>query len=43
MDLGSIGQQNRQLIHLLMEYCKLEIVNHKFLEFFVTSLRFSSV
>ena len=38
-----IGQQNRQLIHLLMEYFKLGIVNHKLLEFFVTSLRLFTV
>jgi len=35
MDLGRIGQHNRQLMHLLMVYFKLEIVNHKLLEFFV--------
>ena len=39
MDLGTIGQQNVQLIHLLMEYLELGIVNYKVLELSVTSLR----
>ena len=35
MDLGRINEQNRQLMHLLMVYFKLRIVNHKLLELFV--------
>jgi len=42
MDIGKIGQ-HRHLTHLLMVYFKLGIVYHKLLEFFVTSLRFSTV
>jgi len=34
MDLGRIGQENIQLMHLLMEYFRLGIVNYKLLEFF---------
>ena len=34
MDLGKIGQQNMQLIHVLMEYFRLEIVNYKFVGIF---------
>ena len=43
MDLRRIGQQNMQLMHLLMEYFRLGIVGYKILEFFVTSLRLSTV
>jgi len=39
VDLGRIGQQNMWFIHLLMETFKCGIVNCKFMEFFVTSLR----
>jgi hypothetical protein len=43
MDLGRIGEQNMQLVHLLMEYSRLGIVNYKLLEFSVTSLRLSNL
>jgi len=43
MDLGRISQQNMRLIHLLMEYFGVGIVNYKLLEFFVTSRSLSTV
>ena len=41
--LEKIGQQNMQLIHLLMAYFRLGIVNYKLLDSFVTSLRLLTV
>jgi hypothetical protein len=43
MDLGRIGQKNMQLKYLLMKYFRFRIVNYRLLEFFVTSLRLSTV